>query len=572
MVVKTYFPAHFFILPSSYQDQNTSYMRPLSTILLLLSGSFLFSQSTGLRVYQILQEKCATCHSNTNMEAGLDLEGQGTTLEARYMNVYNNLVGAAPSNSYADEKGYKRIFPGRPDKSFLFRKINKGLEPTVDMESQEQAAMPPYGSPELTDMEKEMIRQWILFGAPSAGEAVSEALISDFYMNDGLRSFPDGPPPAPDPSEGFQIKMGPFYMEPGGELEYFQKYQLDLPADVDVDRIEVDFSSFSHHFIIYNYETAGLADDIQPGFRLSQEHVNGIGIVTSVAEPTDLRLPQGTAYFWDKDIVLDLNAHYINYSVSQAYQAEVYVNIYTQPAGTATQEMHVNLVPNINIPIPNTGETVTHTASVVVPAEIWVWTLGGHTHRYGTGYKIWKRTSTGAKGELLYDGSCAQGIPGCVSPFFDYQHIPARVFEPLIPIDLNNGLIHEATWINDGPEGVAWGPTSEDEMMLFGLYYLTDTTGLGGIISDTETIRPTLEDIEVYPNPTSGHFNVRIPSYLNEMQFRLFDNLGREVRHLSIANGQTSTINTLELPKGVYFYRIEDSQSAQFRSGKLLLK
>ena len=546
-------------------------MRLLYIFLFCLLYSCLSAQSTGLRVYQIFQEKCVSCHDNASPEAGLDLEGSGATLAEKAQAVYNNIVSVSPSNGFAAEKGYQYIYPGRADKSFIFRKINESLEPTINLEGEELNFMPPYGSPPLTNTEKELIRQWIAYGAPAEGQVVSEALIEEYYTNNGMSSFPDGPPEAPAASEGFQIKMGPFYIEPGGEIEYFQKYQLDLPEDVDVDRIDIKFSSFSHHFIMYDYATPNLAEEVEPGYRLDIEHNQGVGIITSVAEPTDLRLPQGTAYFWDKDVVLDLNSHYINYSATLPYQAEVYVNIYTKPSGTALQEMHVDLIPNPFIPIPNNGNEITHTATITFPAEIWVWTLGGHTHQYGTGYKIWKRTPAGQQGELLYDGSCAQGIPGCISPFFDYQHIPARIFETPIYINLNNGLIHEATWINDGPESVNWGPTSDDEMMLFGMYYLTDTTGLGSVITSNTEVVQAVDEVLVYPNPTDGHLSVSIPSELNEIRFSLFDNLGRQMVHKQIDNSNSADLYIGNLPKGIYFYRIEDKATGQIKSGKLLL-
>ncbi|MFK7810710.1 MAG: hypothetical protein AB8F74_23075, partial [Saprospiraceae bacterium] len=68
-------------------------MKKLITLsLLLVFSTFLLSQSTGMKVYQILQEKCATCHNNASPQTGLDLEGAGATIEQRYADVYNNIV------------------------------------------------------------------------------------------------------------------------------------------------------------------------------------------------------------------------------------------------------------------------------------------------------------------------------------------------------------------------------------------------------------------------------------------------------------------------------------------------
>ena len=295
--------------------------------------SSLNAQSTALRVYQIFQDKCVQCHSNANPEAGLDLEGQGTTTNAKVLSVYNNLVNVTPANAAAAAKGDQYIYPGRMDKSFLFRKINLGLEPTLSLDEGENQPMPPYGQPLLTDTEKELIRQWVLFGAPLTSNIVSESVLADFYDGNAISSFPDGPPEAPNPDEGFQIKMGPIYLAPSEEVEYFQKYELDLPDDVDVDRIDIKFGTYSHHFIIYDFNPGG-ANNIPAGLRLNPDH-SDIGMVAAVQEPTDLQLPGGTAFIWDNNLVLDLNTHYINYSIEKNYQAEVYVNVYTQPSGTA---------------------------------------------------------------------------------------------------------------------------------------------------------------------------------------------------------------------------------------------
>ena len=225
-------------------------MKSIVPIFLFFLSTTLIGQteSTSLRVYQILQDKCASCHSNANPRAGLDLEGAGATLEAKANAVYRNVVGIAPKNSTARENGLSLIKPGRVDKSFLFKKINDGLDKTLELEEGEESNMPLTGG--LTDVEKELVRQWILWGTPKEGEVVSEALLKDFYSGKGAMAFPDNPPPAPDPSEGFQLKMGPFFMEPSGEIELFTKYQLDNEENIEVNRIEVQISNFSHHFII----------------------------------------------------------------------------------------------------------------------------------------------------------------------------------------------------------------------------------------------------------------------------------------------------------------------------------
>ncbi len=524
---------------------------------------------THLRVYQLFQQKCVSCHDHASPEAGLDLQGTGASENARALNVYSKIFQKTPANTYAAGKGYKYIYPGRPDLSFLFRKVNNGLEPAIQLHADEKDAMPANNEPPLTNVEKELIRQWILYGAPTGTEVVTESLLSSFYSGGGMAAFPSGAPQAPSPGEGFQLKMGPFYLEPGGEIEFFQKYELNLPANLEVNRLDVKMGSFSHHFIIYDFNPGGSAG-IPHGLRLDADHSN-IGLVTAVQESIDLRLPGGTAFPWDKNLVLDLNSHYINYSSNLPYQAEVYVNVYTQPQGTAAQEMHSELIPNFDIPIPNSGDLIKHSQAINPPfGEIFVWGMMGHTHKYGTDYKVYKRLSNGQKGELIYDASCPQGIPGCISPFFDYRHIPMRYFEPLKPITINflNGLIHEASWVNDGPASVNFGPTSNDEMMVLIVMFTTDTTGL---VSGAPDRGLSLGNVRVSPNPARNGALFQLPEGVNDASITLFDLEGRIVRPAEPVLGALYHFERKSLPAGAYIYQITD-RNGRRATGKLLLE
>ncbi|MEL6863145.1 MAG: T9SS type A sorting domain-containing protein [Bacteroidota bacterium] len=540
-----------------------------SLCFLFFSCSLLQAQSTLGQVYNIFQAKCVSCHNHNAPEAGLDLEGAGSTAEAKIQSVYDNLFRVTPENDFAAGKGYVHIYPGRPDQSFLFRKINQGLERTITLEAGEEDPMPLSSQPQLSDMEKEMIRQWILYGAPRVGTVVDEQIIDDYYNLNGVASFPDGPPPAPAEGEGFQIKVGPFYLTPAGqaghELEFFQKYELMLPENIEVDRIDMQFSNYSHHFIIYNFESQQGASVIPDGLRLEADH-SDISLVAAIQEPTDLGLPEGTGFRWDKDMVLDLNSHYINYSSTSTYQAEVYVNIYTQPVGTAKQEMKTELIANLNIPIPNNGDWIEHQQNINYNlGEVYLWGLMGHTHKYGRGYKVFKRIN-GQVADLIYDASCPWGVPGCASPNFDYQHIPLRYYDTFEPIMMNafNGLRHEAAWVNEGPFSVNFGPTSNDEMMVLVMMYLEDTTGVSIItsVAEPEAINP-LSEVMVYPNPVESEASIVLPADLGRVQIRMYDLLGREVKNQILDNGRLFFMDCSDLEQGVYVYMLIDSDGHQ---------
>ncbi len=547
------------------------------TTLLTLTTLFCFSQlhaQTILAVYEILETKCgvSTCHGNNDPAGGLDLKGVGATSFERAADVYSNVFEVTPDNTHAAGEDYSYIYPGRPDKSFLFRKMSQGLEQTIELHTDAGDAMPPATSPQLTDVEKEMVRQWILYGAPLTGTVIDPQMLEDYYGGQGLASF-ETAPPAPDPSEGYQIKMGPFYLKQqgqvGDELEYFQKYELDMDADKDIDRIDMKISSSSHHLIIYNYLAPFFAQSIPHGLRLFPDH-SGVGLVAAVQEATDLQLPETTAFMWDNDMILDLNSHYINYSSSMIYQAEAYINVYTKPAGTADHEMKTELIVNGNIPIPNNGNIITHDQIVTDNSlgEIFVWGIMGHTHKYGHNYKVYKRENS-QQGELIYDAACAGGVPGCASPFFDYQHIPLEYFFPLMPLDMSfgNGFIHEAQWINDGPFPVNFGPTSDDEMMVLVLMFTEEQLSVG---TATEEVN-VFEGLKVIPNPMTVGAVLELPSDVGSYTFRMFDLLGRQVRQVNDIRNSQFEIKRGQLQPGVYLFTLEDEEGRQ-TTGKLVVE
>ncbi len=335
---------------------------------------------------------------------------------------------------------------------------------------------------------------------------------------------------------------------------------MNLPSNVEVNGLDFKISPFSHHFLLYNFTGSGAAS-IPAGLRLDANH-SQINLVAAVQEATELRLPNKTAFKWANNIVLDFNSHYINYSLSQPYQCEAYINVYTQALGTAEQEMFATLLVNSNIPIPNSGDLITHTKSEFQfgADSLYIWGLMGHTHKYGRGYKVWKRLANGQKGDLIYDASCPMGVPGCPTPWYDYQHIPIRYWEPSLPVKWSQGIIHEAKWVNEGPSSVNFGPTSDDEMMVLIAFYTEQpiTVGTG------EPISLQGNQILVTPNPTRGNVTFTLPGGVESVRtFRLFNITGQEVLRRSDISGQSFELDLSRLAPGVYFF------DADGRRGKL---
>jgi hypothetical protein len=542
-------------------------MKKIFTFLTFLSFLGISNaETTYQKVYTIFQSNCATsnCHNTNNVAGGLDLEGLGATLLDQQNNVHDNLFKVIPGNAVAESKDNYRVYPGDPYRSFLFRKISDGFSDDNPLDASE--GFHTAESIGLSDYEKEVIRQWIVYGANSGQDEVDLSLIDEFYANGGIESIPAAIVP-PAAGEGFQIHLGPFFIPPGAEVEYLSKYDTKLAETTEIIKFQTEMGSFSHHYIVYNYDANlgnfdpntvayGLRDDI--GF-------DGKSFVLTEQYSNTLATPEGTAFKWAPNTVLDLNSHYINYSSTQIMKCEVYLNIYTQEEGTAAQVMNSQLIPNTDIPIPNNGQEVTFNYDFYAPANLnfYIWGAVAHTHQYGTDFNIYRRNIDGVKGEQVYDAGCANGIPGCAIEDFDYKHLPFRFYEPFMAINLQEGVIAEASYLNDGPVPLDWGLTSSDEMMLFVIFYTTDTAGIaiyedstGTSISDN-IINDAL--VIFYPNPVENKGNLEISGIKNgESTFNVLDIKGRVIHTQKFEHLKQSNLilDTSSFNSGIYFYQL----------------
>jgi len=505
----------------------------IAALMIMVSIHVATAQSTADEVYNILQSGCtfSSCHDNVGPAVGLDLQGSGP---GAMMEVYDNVVNVTPNNNHASTQGYKYILPGDPANSYLYRKINDGLDPLISLHPSEGGTMPQSGS--LDETEIELVRQWILYGAPFEGTVVESSVIDEFYNNNGIMSMPT-PPTPPSASEGFQVHLGPFFIPPSQEDEVFLKYDPKLDDDTEVTSVEVFMGNQSHHFILYKFFAedqtfCGITGGDGPeafadGFRgVDEASHTSANFLIGAQFPERIDLPYNTAFAWEEETVLDLNSHYINSSPTQVLSSDVYINVYTQPKGTAAQEMNAIMIPKTDFNIPNDGSTYTFSDNLPVfgcfPNGLFLWATTSHTHQLGQDYDIYKSNAAGQELDHIFDASCYldAGEPDCASEFYDYQHPPTRVFDDYYHLDGTDWIKHEASFVNNGPEPVEFGFTSLDEMMLFFFFYVEDTTGLTPItnipptalndvvtvMQDTATIIDVLEndsDADGMLDPTS---------------------------------------------------------------------
>lgn len=541
------------------------------------------AQDTYQQVYSLFQTNCtASCHNTAGNPDSLDLYGGGDASV-----VYTNLVNAAPANTEALAKGYKRIYPGHPEKSFLLRKCSYDAWDTYyPLGMDEGNQMPSVYGQQLQLEEVELIRQWILFGAKETGQAVDPQLLFDYYHVNGKPR--QATPPAPAEGEGFQLRMGPFFLAPQQEVEYFKKQDISLFADsVDVGKLETWFNDESHHFIIYKFNP-GTDADYPAGLRnINDPEGSSLGVNQMVATWQDAfsyDLPSNTAFRWKGDGVLDMNYHIVNYDTDSIIAAEAYTNVYTAMPDTNKIEMFSVLIPinavefilgtgnfGQDLIIPNDGLDHTFTYRFGFPfypqAPTWhIWSLQGHTHARGKDFDIYKSTANGQKGEQFYEGfynrdySFNQG-------FYDWEHPAVRIFDPLYEVSIQTGLIFEATYQNFTDDTLWWGNTTQDEMMLFYVQYteeaLPDTAA-----SVNEHANPV--SFISFPNPFTENTQIYVTLPASDrIQLDVFNMAGEKISTLANAQfgaGQHRfefSSKELNLSQGIYLARLNTLQGTQ---------
>ncbi len=533
-----------------------------------------FAQSNFEEVTTLFQANCTVgCHSGSQPSGQLDLSGTSSQ-------VYQRLINITPVNPEAVSKGFKLVSPGYPEKSFMFVKLSHDIDPVAHLTVPMGNAMPS-GQPALDYEEIELVRQWILYGAGETEQYFDSQILSDYYNGPGMPRI--SPLAAPSASEGFQLHYGPFFLQPLTEKEYFYKYETELPSTLEVFRIQTEINEYSHHTALYKYldqqDTFFL-----PGLRPVNSIFDAAGVYYSSSilgqwpNSQNLTLPEGTAFTWGANTVLDLNYHIPNYNADSILPAEFYMNVYTQSVGTAQTEMLSSPVyyggsDPLNLILPPTGMDSTYVIndySTDSSYTRYLWSMMAHTHQLGKEYNVWLRNSDGTKGDLIYDGHYNSDYT-FNQGYYDWAHPPFRTFDPLLPVDYTDGLIHECVYNNPGPNPVSFGLSTTDEMFVTYIQYTNEPVTPG--IKEEQS---PFNYFSVYPNPARDGINLSFNSDKADQGFlRLFDNLGREVyaKNISITEGKQKlhfSQSGLSLSSG--FYTLSFSTSSGVETAKIIFE
>jgi len=534
---------------------------------LLINANLTFAQGTFTQVHKILQTNCAggSCHQYGG-NPSFDVTANAANLHAA-------LTTGTPLNPAASAKGDKLVTPGYVDRSFLFRKLSHGLGENnfhIALQAPEGSNM-PVGSAALSKPDIELIRQWILFGAPLNGNVVDTALINKYYSGKGKDdTYVNHTPPAA--GTGFQIYVGKVFVPAKKEEYYYIKHNPRLSSSIEIPKIHTMLPSSTHHFVMFKFqlgESNGYAEGIRPEAQSSHASVlDGIGTGPNLWE---YDLPPGSAYFWEQSTVLDLNLHILNNMNDTVLGADLYMNVYTNPLGTASDFMLIRNYPIFSIAIPPDGKEheFVEVANDTDETNYWkVWQLYGHTHKYGTDYDIFLRNPNGTVGAQQYESwySYEKGYNVGYHRFGVDATFKFYPDNALLEVDPRIGWIHRARYKNTTQDTLFWGLTSEEEMMVMGFQYVKGGP-LGALPSGIQSANYQNLKVNAFPNPATDMVSLNYAlQNQSDVTVHLTNMLGEStvlMQHKDKPIG--NYLDDVELPKtfspGVYLLTVKAGNS-----------
>jgi len=412
---------------------------------------------------QVLEPNCSNCHMNGSAiqkQSGLDLSSSAA---------YDALVGVTPKNSAAINDGLLRVSTEGGMKgltqSYLWEKINVYDQEHFLNDHPEYGQLMPPGGNVLTDGELQFVRSWIEAGAPESGIVVDEDLLlnTDRYTPEAFTKLDP-------PTNGIQLHLGPFEVQPNFEREFFQFTALDQNSDMYVNRIEIEMRRGSHHFLLYTFNQ-DTPQQILPSYDQPRELRNENSIINLSTlyqmqfhkffggtqwSRLDYRLPDGVALKIPQGSGLDQNSHYVNRTDS-VMTGEVYTNLHTINKEDVAYVAELFDFNNTDIYLPPKKVT-TLTKTFILDEKYYMGQVFSHAHEKMQEFVV-EIVGGQRNGEVIYWTN-------------DWEHPPIINFDPPIEINAGEGLKLIATYNNSTSDPVTFGYRSVDEMMiLFGWYY-----------------------------------------------------------------------------------------------------
>lgn len=272
------------------------------------------------------------------------------------------------------------------------------------------------------------------------------------------------------PARGFQARITPFLIPPGGEREVCEFRVLPNKKALDVQGFDLKMTAGSHHFVVWAY----LGSHTDPGDFPSTigdapgcvgfgppdsfaTQANLFGMQTSRAR---VRFPPGVAVRLEPHAFVYLNTHLKNPSATEL-NAEAVFNFRLARKGTVKHHAQAFAIGNfggINVP-PRGIQTLV--SEWKTPVALNLVQVSSHQHKRGTHTLIQRLDGAGNDLGPLFES-------------YDWEHPGEEWYSPPVRLEAGQSLRITCEWANPDDHTVRFGVTTEDEMCFATGYFYPD--------------------------------------------------------------------------------------------------
>lgn len=432
----------------------------------------------------------------------------------------------------------------------------------------------------LNAQEIDLIRQWVMAGAPEGNPADEPPL--PVFPTGSVLGQPD-----------LVLRMEETYTHIGGNEDEYRIFVIPtgLTADRDIAAIELRPGNrqIVHH-ALFSWDTTGQAQVIDindPGY--GYNGFGGFGIQGTannqypgyVPGQIPRLYPQGIGQKMYKGSDLLVQMHYAPWPTVTTDSSTINIFFKKEPAQRYVERFLMVPLPSILVNGPFfllPEEQKTFHGVIQVPTDVSLLNLAPHCHLLGTDWEIYAVQPTG------------DTVPLLRIPEWDFNWQGGYLFDRLIKLEAGAEIHALCTYDNttanpnnpnNPPKFVTWGEKTTDEMYYLPINYVPYQMGdelidLTTDALDDLVVWPEDKLYTVFPNPSTGEVNVSFSVGDNQrISIALFDLEGKKLkaiaqdRYYAVGN-HTLTFQATDLADGVYVVRLEGSRWAA--SEKLMIR
>jgi Copper type II ascorbate-dependent monooxygenase, C-terminal domain len=265
----------------------------------------------------------------------------------------------------------------------------------------------------------------------------------------------------PSPENGMQIATSGRAIAAGADEEWCEV--VELPGGPEerflVARTELAMTRFSHHLVVSMAQGGSPALDaaaLHDPVPCAGAHLYGTNLVTLAASAkpyVSRELPDGVGFELRGGQRLVFDYHALNTGAEPTHVEHRlnlhYVERIEKPARTfGFYNQYIQIPPHSDR---------SFTDECLLDADVLVWSLGRHTHRHGTEFRVWW-VGGERDGELIWTS-------------MDWEQDIEHRFEQPVVVAAGEGFRWECSFTNPTDATLAFGPQASDEMcILFGSF------------------------------------------------------------------------------------------------------